>query len=85
MKELLAPLLGMQVHIEQHNDVGQSGRLVNLQTDYLSLYTADRQLIHYPLRHIKSVTTDITEWPHNAAVPDLVYPASFTALLAHLW
>ncbi|MCL6637676.1 MAG: hypothetical protein K6T26_06990 [Alicyclobacillus sp.] len=85
MQELLAPLLGMQVHIEQHNDIGQNGRLVNLQTDYLSLYTTDRRLIHYPLRHIKSVTTNITELPVHEAVPDLVYPATFAELLAHLW
>ncbi|MBX5437346.1 MAG: hypothetical protein IRZ33_09020 [Alicyclobacillaceae bacterium] len=85
MQQLFAPLLGTRVRIEQHNDVGLTGQLVNVQSDYVSVYTEDARIVHYPVSHIKSVTTNIVELPQPVSVPDLAFPASFADLLSALW
>ncbi|MCL6548514.1 MAG: hypothetical protein K6T30_06360 [Alicyclobacillus sp.] len=85
MQQLFTPLLGTRIRIEQHNDVGLTGWLVNVQSDYVSVYTEDRRIVHYPLVHIKSVTTNIAELPQPVDVPDVAFPASFRDLLTESW
>ncbi|WP_029420856.1 hypothetical protein [Alicyclobacillus macrosporangiidus] len=85
MQHLLEPLLGKRIRVEQHNDVGLTGWLVNVQSDYASLLTADGRIVHYPFTHIKSVTTDITELPKPMDLPGITFAASFADVLAALW
>ncbi|WP_157067020.1 hypothetical protein [Alicyclobacillus shizuokensis] len=85
MQSLLTPLLGTRIHIEQHNDTGLTGWLVNIQPDYASVFTDDGRIVHYPFGHIKSVTTNITELPQQVNVPQIAFPESFRDVLAALW
>jgi hypothetical protein len=86
VQTLLTPLCGTRIHIEQHNDSGLTGWLVNVQADYASVLTADGRIVHYPLAHIKSVTKNITELPQQQMdIPEIAFPESFRGILTALW
>jgi hypothetical protein len=81
VKTLLESLADTSIRIEQYGDIGVTGRLVNVQTDYASLYTAQQQVVHYPYAHIKSVRINVNELPKAVPIPAMAYPSTFFELL----
>ncbi len=83
MYSLLEPIMGKQIRVGQTGDNGDSGRLVNIQTDYASIWR-EQQITHYPYAHIKSVSTDVTECAEIVPLPDVALPTTFVKLLETL-
>lgn len=82
MKNLLESLTGTHIGLKPTED-DFTGRLISVQTDYMTLCTKTGQQIHYPLKDIRSILTDITEWPNTESLPVTceTFPQTFSSLL----
>ncbi|BCJ88328.1 hypothetical protein [Effusibacillus dendaii] len=84
MFKLLEKWLSHTVRFDQTGDTGVVGLLVNVQSDYATLYTQSKQLINYPFSHIKSFSSDITEHIVDESTLDETFPTNFYELLGSL-
>ncbi|WAH36266.1 hypothetical protein [Alicyclobacillus dauci] len=80
MRELLRPMVGTHILLENKHGLQHTGVLSYLGSDYLSLMTADYEVRHVPYRKIKSVITDHTELAMPQG-PGLDGPDTFQELL----
>lgn len=81
---LLDSLSDTIIRFEQYGDEGVTGRLVNVQTDYASLFNDDQRIVHYPYDHIKSIRTNVTNTPRVVPIPKIELPGTFFELLESL-
>lgn len=81
---LLDSLSDTIIRFEQYGDEGVTGRLVNVQTDYASLFNDDQRIVHYPYDHIKSIRTNVTNTPRVVPIPEIELPGTFFELLESL-
>lgn len=84
MQSILRSLHGKQVRIDQFSEVSVAGLLVNIQSDYVSIWSNGKEITHYPLAHIKAVTTDVTEGIQELTLPVFSFPSSFAELVESL-
>ncbi|MBL0388266.1 hypothetical protein JJB07_16755 [Tumebacillus sp. ITR2] len=81
MRTLLQEWLGHTVQIDQTGDKETAGLLVNVQSDYATLFTEGMQLVHYPFKLMKSIKTNIAELATSVPAMGEQYPGTFQELL----
>jgi hypothetical protein len=84
MRNLLQERIGESMTIDQFGDNALAGVLLNVQDDYATLYTAGKQLVHYPYAQIKSICTNIAEFGTYVPWMEHPFPPSFQEVLASL-
>lgn len=84
MRSLLQERIGESMTIDQFGDNALAGVLLNVQDDYATLYTAGKQLVHYPYAQIKSICTNIAEYGTYVPWMEHPFPPSFQEVLASL-
>ena len=52
-------LIGNTVTIYRGGPESKSGKLLDVQSDYMTLYTSDKAVIYYQSEHVKSISEDI--------------------------
>ena len=82
-------LIGKMVTIFKGGPESRSGKLLDVQCDYLTLYTPNKAVIYYQFEHVKSISEDIRSnstqhLPSDKEKVDYISEKNFNALLSKL-
>ena len=82
-------LIGKMVTIFKGGPESRSGKLLDVQCDYLTLYTPNKAVIYYQFEHVKSISEDIKSnstqhLPSDKEKVDYISEKNFNALLSKL-